>query len=248
MHLIDPFQPATWPIELRKALDELRPVFRAWELELPGRSPKEFDAAVRKLGVALEPYALRGYHFTRLTDEEAEHIRTHGLEVLSTDLVERRINSQVAGGGMTEAQAKRLLANNQVSESNRAGMAWFCFYPAQEVRENGVRPLLEHWGGEALYNFNAEDSELGALLKSLGRPALVETDVPVDQLSSTIGLAFKVLGADLHHHGIKNSKHPGRFEDYSRQSLLPSMVRRVVLHPEQAFVELTQCQDWALFR
>lgn len=248
MQLLDLSQPATWPSALRDTLNELRPVFRSWELNLPGRAAPAFDAAVRTLGEALLPYNLRGYHFTRLTEEEARQIRANGLEVLSEELIERRINALVADGGITEDQAKRLLAKNQVHERNRAGMAWFCFYLAHQVRENGVRPLLEHWGGEALYNTHAEDPELGTLLRTLGHPALVEADVPVAHLSSTIRLAFKVVEVDLHHHGIKNSKYPGRLEDYSRQSLLPSMVRRVVLHPEQAFVELTQCQDWGLFR
>ena len=245
--MLDLDHPDTWPVELRQVLDKLRPVFQNWELELPGRSPLEFDAAVRTLGEALLPYALRGYHFTRLTEEEAEHIKANGLEVLSADLLERRIASQVACGSMTQEQANRLLANNQVRESNRAGMAWFCFYPAHSVRENGVRSLLEHCGGEALYNLNAEHPELGPLLKSLGRPALVEAEVPVEYLPSTIGAAFKVLGADLHHHGMKTSKHSVLFEDNSRQNLLPPMVRRVMLHPDQAFVELTQCQGWDLF-
>ena len=40
MDLLDLLQPATWHSNLRDVLDELRPVFCFWELELPGRSAK----------------------------------------------------------------------------------------------------------------------------------------------------------------------------------------------------------------
>ncbi|WP_394005089.1 hypothetical protein ACF3M1_08315 [Luteimonas sp. WGS1318] len=244
MAALDLSQPATWAGELREVLNELRPLFRSWELKLPDRAAPAFDAAIRTLGEALMPHALRGYHFTRLTEEEAVHIRENGLEVLSIGLLERRIAAQVTRGKLAEEHAQRLLANNQVRDSNRSGKAWFCFYPAHEVREYGVRYLLELWGGEALYNFNAEDPELGPVLKSMGSPALVEAVVPVAFLSTTNGLALAVARLDLIHQGIGSSEYPDKFEDYSIQTLEASMVRRVVLHPGSEFLELTQCQQW----
>lgn len=244
MHVLDLSQPVNWPNGLRGTLDELRPVFRSWNLGLPDRSASVFDAAVRALGDALLPYALRGYHFTRLTGQEAVHIRAQGLEVLSIGLLNRRIAAQVAQGTLTNEQAQRLLAHNQVCDSSRAGKAWFCFYPAHIVSESGVRSLLGHWGGEALYNFNAEDVELGPILKSLGRPALVEADVPVAFLSNTMGLSLAVSRLDLINHGIISSDYPGKFEDYSTKTLEASSVCRVVLHPDMEFLELTQCHQW----
>ncbi|HDS1082895.1 hypothetical protein B9Y76_19820 [Stenotrophomonas maltophilia] len=244
MAALDLSQPATWPGELREVLNELRPVFRSWELDLADRAAPAFDAAIRTLGEALMPHAMRGYHFTRLTEEEAGHIRENGLEVLSPGLLERRIAAQVTRGELAEDHAQRLLANNQVRDRNRSGKAWFCFYPAHEAREYGVRSLLGHWGGEALYNFNAEDPKLGRVLKSLGSPALVEAVVPVAFLSTTNGLAKAVARLDLIHQGVRSSEYPDKFEDYSTQALEASMVRRVVLHPGSEFLELTQCQQW----
>ncbi len=244
MAALDLSQPATWAGELRDVLNALRPVFRSWELDLPHRAAPAFDAAIRTLGEALMPHALRGYHFTRLTEEEAVHIRENGLEVLSSELLKRRIAAQVTRGKLVEEHAQRLLANNQVRDSNRSGKAWFCFYPAHEVREYGVRSLLGHWGGEALYNFNAKDPELGPVLKSMGSPALVEAVVPVAFLSTTNGVAIAVARLDLIHQGIRSSEYPEKFECYSTQSLDASMVRRVVLHPGSEFLELTQCQQW----
>jgi len=244
MHLLDLSQPGTWPTGLRLVLQELRPVFRSWELHLPGRSARAFDAAIRTLGEALMPHALRGYHFTRLTEQEAVHIRENGLEVLSTELLERRVTSQVTRGKVTEEQAQRLLANNQAGASSRSGKAWFCFYPAHEAGEAGIGSLVRHWGGEALYKFNAQDTELSPILKSLGSPALVEAEVPVALLSTTNRLAIAVSELDLIHQQIRSSEYPRRFEDYSTRTLEASRVRRVVLHPENEFVELTQCQHW----
>jgi len=241
---LDLFQAATWPDGLREVLDELRPIFRSWELGLPDRSAPTFDAAIRTLGQALMPHTLRGYHFTRLTEGEADQIRANGLKVLSIELLDRRIATLVAQGALTHAQAQRLLVHNQVRDSNRAGKAWFCFYPAHEVSENGVRSLLGHWGGEALYNFNAEDPELGPALRSLGSPALVEADVPVAFLSTTTKLSLAVSRLDLVHQGIMSGEYRDRFEDYSTKTVEASMVRRVVLHPGNEFLELTLCQQW----
>ncbi|AKU48397.1 hypothetical protein QSH46_021675 [Xanthomonas arboricola pv. juglandis] len=244
MAALDLSQPDTWAGELRDVLNELRPVFRSWELDLPDRAAHAFDAAIRSLGEALMPHGLLGYHFTRLTEEEAVHIREKGLEVLSIGLLERRIASQVTRGELAEEQAQRLLANNQVRDSNRSGKAWFCFYPAYEVREYAVRSLLGHWGGEALYNLNAGDAELGPVLKSMGSPALVEAVVPVPFLSATNGLAIAVARLDLIHQGIRSNEYPEKFEDYSIRTLEGFMVRRVVLHPGREFRELTQSQHW----
>lgn len=244
MVALDLSQPAAWAGELREVLNALRPVFRSWELGLPGRAAPALDAAIRTLGEALMPHALLGYHFTRLTKEEAVHIRENGLEVLSGGLLKRRIAAQVLQGKLAEEQAERLLANNQVSDSNRSGKAWFCFYPAHEVLEYGVRSLLGHWGGEALYNYNAKDPELGPVLRSMGSPALIEVVVPVAFLSTTNRLAMAVARLDLIHQGIMSSEYPEKFEDYSTQPLEASMVCRVVLHPDNEFFELTQCQQW----
>ncbi|CAD2245832.1 hypothetical protein [Xanthomonas arboricola] len=242
--LLDVSNPASWPEGLQQVIERLRPMFRAWEQDRPEKSAEAFDEAMQQLGAALSPFAIRGFHFTRLTDDEAAGIRTSGLEVLSTDLIARRFAAQVEQGALTTDQAAHLLKTNQVGDANRSGKAWFCFYPPCEAHESGVRPLLEHWGGEALYNFNAQNPVLGPLLRSIGRPALIQARVPATYLRNSFGLAAAVYQADLTTYSIETRDAPGRFEDYSRFDLGPDQIEHVFLHPDADFIRLTGCGDW----
>lgn len=242
--LLDLSQPTSWPTELRQVIDELRPVFIAWENDLPGKSAALFDVAMKQLGNALQPFSIRGFHFTRLTNDEATEIRLGGLKVLTRELIEHRITNQVNRGSLTSEQAAQLLKTNQARDANRGGMAWFCFYPPVEAFESGVRPLLENWGGEALYNSNTSDPALGPLLRSIGRPALVQAQVPTAYLSSTIKLATEAYRADLIDQGFEIDDAPSRFEDYSRLDLEPSRIERVLLHPDTDFIRLTVSSRW----
>ncbi|UXA59858.1 hypothetical protein M0D48_12455 [Xanthomonas prunicola] len=243
--LLDANNPASWPEGLQQVIDRLRPVFRAWDQDLPEKAARAFDEAMQQLGDVLSPFAIRGFHFTRLTDDEAAGIRTSGLEVLSTNLIARRLAAQVEQGALTTDQAAHLLKTNQVGDANRSGKAWFCFYPPCEAHESGVRPLLEDWGGEALYNFNAQNPVLGPLLRGIGRPALIQARVPATYLRNSFGLAAAVYQADLATFGIETKDAPGRFEDYSRFDLGPGQIEHVFLHPGADFSQLTGCSDWA---
>ena len=243
--LLDVNNPASWPEGLQQAIERLRPVFRAWEQDLPEKAAKTFDEAMQQLGDVMSPFALRGFQFTRLTDCEAEKIRTTGLKALVPDFIERRLAAQVEQGTLTADQAARLLKTNQVRDANRVGKAWFCFYPPCDAHESGVRPLLEHWGGEALYNLNARDPVLGPVLRSIGRPALVQAQVPATYLRNSFGLAAAVYQADLATFGIETRDAPGRFEDYSRFDLEPDRIEHIFLHPNADFVRLTKSNRWS---
>ncbi|MEQ7762218.1 hypothetical protein, partial [Xanthomonas hortorum] len=164
---------------------------------------------------------------------------------LSSDLIERRLAAQVEQGALTADQAARLLKTNQVRDANRVGKAWFCFYPPCDVHESGARPLLEHWGGEALYNLNAGDPVLGPVLRSIGRPALVQAQLPATYLRNSFGLAAAVYQADLATFGIETRDAPGRFEDYSEFDIDPDQIDHVFLHPDADFIRAIGCARWA---
>lgn len=242
--VLDLFDHDSWPAALRGVLAQLRPTFTDWELETPMRTAGAYDRATRTLGEALKPYALRGYHFTRLTKDETAGVQKCGMALSGTGLLLRRIAAQVAVGNISPADAAIFLANNQAHERNRAGQTWFCFYPPAQVSESGVSSLLAYWGGEALYNTHAEDARLGPLLKSIGRPAVVEADVPVAFLSSPMKLAGKIVELDMEHNGIKAYRHPTKLEDYSTQPIPADRVCRVVLQPSPEFEALTRCDRW----
>lgn len=235
--------PAEWPDALKSTLEDVRPLMRAWELDLPSKSAGAFDFAMAALGSALLPYSIRGWHCTRLTDDEVEEVEAGGLEPLSAELIERRILVQVRRGTVPAIVGERLSAGHQGSKPNRAGMIWFCFFPPYEEGEGGIHRLLRHWGGEAVYWAHESDVDIAPALRQLGSPCIVEADVPVAWLSDTISVAMSVARRDLIHHG-ETITEPVRFEDYSVRAISGECIRVVHRFPDASFVILSGCDGW----
>lgn len=241
--LLDLQNPQSWPPSLKAALDAHRATFEAWELDLPGKSARNYDPAMVALGSALEPLSVLGWHCTRLTADEAAEIETNGLAVLDVALLERRIDAQVAKGALTARQAALLRSRHQAGERNRGGMAWFCFFPPRLAGQAGLERLLTNWGGEALYNSHEDDPDTGPSLREIGVPSLVEAAVPIRFLSSPYRAATAIARLDLIHRG-KTIREPSVFEDYSVRAIDPTQIRRVIRFPDQEFIALTGCGNW----
>ncbi|BFI96060.1 MAG: hypothetical protein RSP_15700 [Rhodanobacter sp.] len=236
-------RPIEWPDALKATLDNVRPIMRAWELGLPAKNGADFDRGVVTLGNALLSYSVRGWHCTRLTDDEAANIEAVGLAPLSADLIERRITTQVRRGTLPVAVGDILRAAHQGAASNRAGMIWFCFFPPYEAGEGGIHRLLRHWGGEAMYWAHESDATVAPVLRQLGMPCIVEADVPVAWLSDTYSVAMSVARRDLIHHG-ESVTEPVRFEAHATCAIPGDCVHAVHRFPGARFIALSGCDGW----
>lgn len=240
---IDLQRPDSWPPPLRAALDAHRTALEAWELDLPDKSARTFDPAIRAVGDALRPFSLRGWHCTRLTDGEAAQIQRGGLEVLDAGLLERRIDAQESRGALTPQQAQLLRTRNQARESGRRGKSWFCFYPPRLAGQHGTERLFTFWGGEALYNFYEDDPDVGPALREIGVPTLVEAIVPIAYLSSPDRVAMTVAHLDMLNRS-RTVDEVTRLEDYSVSQVGAENIERLIRFPQREFVELTACERW----
>jgi hypothetical protein len=236
-------RPNEWPDALKATLADVRPAMRAWELDLPAKNAADFDRAMATLGNALRLYSIRGWHCTRLTDDEAAHVKVSGLAPLSVDLIERRIAAQVQRGVLPAVVGDALRAAHQGHASNRAGMVWFCFFPPREAGEGGIHRLLRHWGGEAMYWAHESDATVASVLRGLGTPCIVEADVPVAWLSDMFTTAMSVVRRDLIHHGEPVAE-PVRFEAHATCAIPADCVRAVHRFPDARFVVLSGCDGW----
>jgi len=90
-----------------------------------------------------------------------------------------------------------------------------------------VELLLGNWGGEAVY-FWLENTKLKSLVANLGKPRVLETDVPISVTSHAYGAAEAVLGA----YGLSLGCSPerGTFDLYSSSALEPDAV--IAIHTE----------------
>lgn len=141
-----------WPTPLLAYLDAHHDVFLDWANGPVRVDAATYDRAIYGLIDVLQPYAIVGWHCTRLTDREIAAIVADGMQLPDTGMLARRINTVAEEGLLTAGMAERLRSKNQAHEPNRAGMIWFCFFPPRLAGEGGIGSLLRFWGGEALYN------------------------------------------------------------------------------------------------
>lgn len=231
-----------WPSNVREALRQNRTAIVSRGAN--DFSGPRYDAAIYALAAALAEHSLIGFHCTRLADHEVGTLRQGGMVPLSPALVEQRIDDAVRNGLVTSAQAARLKAKNQAGEKYRAGMIWFCFFEPHETGEHGISDLLRYWGGESLYNSHDRDAELGPLISSIGRPAIVEAEVPIAWLGGDGGVAL-ALNVASHYALVEGANiEAGLYEDNIKQPLPGNLVRAIHLHPSAEFARLAGLVDW----
>jgi hypothetical protein len=236
--------PGSWPKDLLAYLHRHHRLFLDWEKKSGKVAPYIYDRTIYGLRDVLQPYAITGWHCTRLTTAEIASIVSSGMQLPDAAMLNRRIDALVSAGVITESVATRLKTENQAHESNRADMVWFCFFPPLLAGEHGIERFFRHWGGEALYNSHEDDPETGVAISSIGVPCLVEADVPIASLEPDGGLDFKVVRRFLIYRGLQ-TKEPVEHEDRIIRPLPAANVRRVVSFPELEFMRLTGCDTWS---
>ena len=242
--LIDLENPENWPSPLKRFLHEYHQLFLGWETDGGAHvSPQEYDAAVRALEGILRCYAIRGWHCTRLTEDEIAAIERNGMSLPSAEMLVRRIDAVAASGVFTPEIAELLKAKNQAHEFNRAGKVWFCFFPPSRADEGGIGDFFRYWGGEALYNSHDRNRDAAPIIGKVGTPCIVEADVPIALLPSAAGLAFKVVRRFLISRGFKTGE-PVDHEDRVTQPLPALVIKRVIRFPSPEFAELSGCESW----
>jgi len=240
---------ATWPQDVRRYLEDHHDVFYGWDFGgtgdgvIPRPSGPAFDQAYYGLQDVLDGHLLHGYHCTRLTDAEIEHILATGMQLPCEEMLRRCIEAVRAAGLIDDDVAARLLAENQSAEKCRANLIWFCFFPPHLADQSGVERFFRSWGGEALYNFHEDDPVTGPALAQVGTPCLVEAEVPIAILEQHGGLGFKIIGQHLLNRGFDTGE-PVEHEDRARSAIPAERIRRVIWLPDPEFMELTGCADW----
>lgn len=238
--IIDLDRPAAWPADLRRALTTHHEALRSREI---GPLSDRFDAAIYAVVEALQSYSLVGWHCTRLADHEVADIVANGMSLLDVGLVSRRVDAAVKAGLLAPDHGARLKAENQAAEQYRAGMLWFCFFNPAIAGEGGIGDLVGLWGGEAVYNSHDRE-EIGPIIAAIGRPAVVEAEVPIEWLGDGgLGLALNVGRRFVVAEGTPSRESP-EIEGHIRHALPAELIRGVHLHPSVEFRRLTGCVGW----
>jgi len=235
----------TWPSQVTQYLDNYRNLFLNWELANDNRpSGQEYEQAIYGLRDAFRTDdVLRGYHCTRLTDLEIQHILANGMQLPNQDMLHQRIESLKEAGLIELHVSEYLKSKHQANDSNRAGKVWFCFFPPYYATQSGVERLFRSWGGEALYNSHERDPLSGPILRRIGTPCIIEAYVPIAGLAKHSGLDFKVIRRYLVNRGLKTVEEL-EHEDKAIQPIPSQNISRIIQFPNHDFITLTKCDTW----
>jgi hypothetical protein len=148
-----------------------------------------YRAFLEELSRHMAHRTIRGWHYTRLTDDEVATFRAVGITLSTPENARQRVAAQVARGRISadvadELQAASPLRDREQREcrSNLFGMR------ADPVRtdDGDVTLLLNHWGGEVVYFWlKSLAPHLVEIVQGLGSACVVEVAVPLASAGHT---------------------------------------------------------------
>jgi hypothetical protein len=169
-----------------------------WDMQVPSNRYRARHMAFveHTLMPAMMERSIRGWHYTRLTDDEVADLQSEGVKISTIDGIGRRLDEQVKRGLITDTEAAALFNGSPFhsdQRTSREGKFWMSSHPLR-VDNHGVRPLLSSWGGESVY-FWLENKELQTLVSSIGTPRVVELAVPMSLTRHAFSAAQSVASA-----------------------------------------------------
>lgn len=180
----------------------------------------EFLAVTEHVMGLMEQRTIRAWHYTRMTDAEIEALRRDGIHLSTLDAIRARLAAQVGAKSFSQDIADRLFADSPFQSDqlgSRSNKFWMVSHPIN-VKDSGVELLLESWGGEAAY-FWQRDEALQQMLKSVGRPRVLEIAMPLGHSRHGYSAAEAVVATYGRTLGCNPDKKV--FDLYTHQALGP---------------------------
>lgn len=170
--------PSTWPAPLRAAvLDAAASLCGTTEYCL---DLKPTDAGLWHICDGLGSVTVTVFHATRLLPHELADIQANGLQLLTSDLLGRKLDGAVAAGALTPDAAAKLLRDARPLNATARRHDQVCASATgRGFRDDigGSWRLVTYWGGEAL-SMAHEREDIDGLLRTLGTPTILEFTIP----------------------------------------------------------------------
>jgi len=210
----------------------------------------EYRALADKLETILSVHRLVGYHCTRLTVREIKAIKDGGLNILSDELVQQRLDNALCDGHLTEEQVSYLRNSDNLKEclddrhGGRTGMIWFCPNRSLLKHEGEFHRLFRSWGGEAVYWGHERDENISHAIRRVGTPCIVKGALPfcdVRHFSERLSDRFlSYIVSDV----IEYPESPVCFDMYSKQNLISTDILEIIDISSPEFEHLTGYKNW----
>jgi hypothetical protein len=152
------------------------------------------DLREQILAPILASSRIRVWHYTRLTDDEADSMRQQ-LALSTLDHLKDRLETLVASTLLTRDEAEIIYAESpfHAQLNIRTGRLWTTNIPLPPG-DSGVLLLLESWGGESAY-FWLSNKMIAAKLKKVGSPRIVELETALSDNLNGYSVSDTVLKA-----------------------------------------------------
>lgn len=137
---------------------------------------------------------IRGWHYTRLIDEEVLLIQRE-LEPSSLASLGLRLETLVRLNLLTQEEAEIVYRQSPFHSQDtiRSNRLWMTTVPQQQDHP-GVAPLLESWGGESAY-FWLSNNIVAEKLRNIGTPRIVEIETALRDTLNAFSVAETVIQA-----------------------------------------------------
>lgn len=182
--------------------------------------------------------SIRGWHYTRLTDAEADLLRREGIYPSTLATIRRRLDALVTTGLLSPEQAEELYRGSPFHHpgqtEGRSNKFWMTAFPLP-VSYHGIVPFLESWGGEGVF-FWQRNQALRDAVALIGNPRVIELSVPLKITQH----AYSAARAILAHYGRSIGCEPdgADFELYATQPLSPDSVLAIHSDGDASFKAL----------
>ncbi|WP_457587617.1 hypothetical protein [Ensifer canadensis] len=177
-------------------------------------SRKAKDDLEARLAELIRAEMIRGFHYTRLIDEEVDLIREIGFVPTSSGFLKERLARLAELGKLEQVQADQVFAKSVLQQNgyngDREGLFWACALPFP-VEHDGVERLLRLWGGE-VSSWTLDDEVASVGLNNIGTPRVLEIAIPISGAMNGRGaeiiagrlvdLRMADLGITAHRDGI----------------------------------------------
>lgn len=210
----------------------------------------EYRALADRLETILSEHRIVGYHCTRLTVREIKAIKNGGLNILSKELVQQRLDDALIDRHLTEEEILYLKNSDNLKEclddrhGGRTGRIWFCPNRLSLQYESGVYRLFRSWGGEAVYWGHERDDNIAHAIRGLGKPCIVKCALPFcdaghfcERLSDRF-LSYVV--SDV----IEYPEPSVDFDMYSKKNLAAADILEIIDISNPEFEQLTGYKSW----
>ncbi|WP_160004724.1 hypothetical protein [Rhizobium sp. 18055] len=256
--VIDIWDNETLPGAARDLLiagDGLLRDYRADELEIAASRPTEHVFWQRRpnafaagkaaleadLAALIENEEVRGFHYSRMIDEEIEAISQAGIVPTSKAFLRQRVDGLVAAGYLNIIQADEVFAKSALNAGETYGtrdcLFWTSAFPLP-IDNSGVERLLAIWGGEvASWTLSDNGEALG--LPTIGRPRILEIAMPIS--TAMKGMAASAVAGrlvDLRMAELGLTEYRGGIDLYTTVALEPSSLMFVHTEGEQAYADM----------